>query len=52
MDFSWDLNQGEIFSTRRRGRVVSKERPSQEGRVFNARYWTRTSDLTGVIRAL
>ncbi len=23
-----------------------------KGRVFSARYWTRTSDLTGVIRAL
>ena len=31
---------------------ITEKKDPPKGRVFSARYWTRTSDLTGVIRAL
>ena len=34
------------------GHIVTVKKDPPKGRVFSARYWTRTSDLTGVIRAL
>ena len=34
------------------GHVNTVKKDPPKGRVFSARYWTRTSDLTGVIRAL
>ena len=34
------------------GHIGNVKKDPPKGRVFSARYWTRTSDLTGVIRAL